>query len=156
MDGTDSAPGSAPAGSGTPATPSWRTSHSVVTGLTTASVVLLLLYLTGRFLWRCNKSAAATAAQAAEAAESASSSRPAPQSRCGGGVALSLLPVFVHVGGAEVTAAECAVCLAEFADGEAGRALPRCGHGFHEPCIATWLRVNTTCPLCRVPVPLKS
>uniref|UniRef100_J3MP35 RING-type E3 ubiquitin transferase n=1 Tax=Oryza brachyantha TaxID=4533 RepID=J3MP35_ORYBR len=51
---------------------------------------------------------------------------------------------------------ECAVCLAELSERETtGRLLPVCGHGFHEECIVTWLRVNTTCPVCRAAVPTK-
>ncbi|OEL25298.1 hypothetical protein BAE44_0013684 [Dichanthelium oligosanthes] len=49
-------------------------------------------------------------------------------------------------------ALECAVCLAELADGEAARFLPRCGHGFHAECVDMWLRGHPTCPLCRVDV----
>ncbi|RLM64497.1 E3 ubiquitin-protein ligase EL5-like [Panicum miliaceum] len=49
-------------------------------------------------------------------------------------------------------ALECAVCLAELADGEAARFLPRCGHGFHAECVDLWLRGHPTCPLCRVDV----
>uniref|UniRef100_A0ACD5WY76 Uncharacterized protein n=1 Tax=Avena sativa TaxID=4498 RepID=A0ACD5WY76_AVESA len=70
----------------------------------------------------------------------------------GGGKALrqsdiAALPVFVHGGAAGV---ECAVCLAEMADGEKGRLLPGCGHRFHVECIDRWFRANSTCPLCRV------
>ncbi|KAJ1271160.1 hypothetical protein BS78_06G107600 [Paspalum vaginatum] len=52
----------------------------------------------------------------------------------------------------ELEALECAVCLAELADGEAARFLPRCGHGFHAECVDLWLRRHPTCPLCRVDV----
>lgn len=45
----------------------------------------------------------------------------------------------------------CAVCLAEFRDGETLRLLPRCGHMFHRDCIDTWLRVQGNCPLRRAP-----
>jgi E3 ubiquitin-protein ligase EL5 len=67
--------------------------------------------------------------------------------------ALRALPLTVysakdHAG----EALECAVCLAELADGEAARFLPRCGHGFHAECVDLWLRGHSTCPLCRVEV----
>ncbi|KAK2630693.1 hypothetical protein QOZ80_7AG0581660 [Eleusine coracana subsp. coracana] len=136
----------------------WRLSRGGATCLTAACVVLLLLYLTARFLWQYNKDAAAAAeAAAAQEVQEAAAAAASPSSSqrqwpCCGGVSASALPVVVHVG---PEAAECAVCLAEFAEGEAGRALPRCGHGFHEACIATWLRLNTTCPLCRAPVASK-
>uniref|UniRef100_A0A0E0MIC7 RING-type domain-containing protein n=1 Tax=Oryza punctata TaxID=4537 RepID=A0A0E0MIC7_ORYPU len=45
--------------------------------------------------------------------------------------------------------AMCPVCLSDFADGEAVRVLPECMHYFHVDCIGTWLRANTSCPLCR-------
>ncbi|CAL5417846.1 unnamed protein product [Camellia sinensis] len=44
---------------------------------------------------------------------------------------------------------ECSVCLNEFQEGETLRLLPKCNHGFHIPCIDTWLRSHTNCPLCR-------
>lgn len=47
---------------------------------------------------------------------------------------------------------DCAVCLAEFEQGEEARALPRCGHRFHVECIDAWFRGNSTCPLCRADV----
>ena len=40
----------------------------------------------------------------------------------------------------------CAVCLAEFQDGETLRLLPRCAHAFHRGCIDTWLRAHVNCP----------
>lgn len=46
-------------------------------------------------------------------------------------------------------AAECAICLAEFADGDAMRVLPECGHGFHARCVERWLVARRTCPTCR-------
>ncbi|KAG0519982.1 LOW QUALITY PROTEIN: hypothetical protein BDA96_08G033600 [Sorghum bicolor] len=45
--------------------------------------------------------------------------------------------------------AECAICLGEFADGDAVRLLPRCRHGFHVHCIDTWLSAHSSCPICR-------
>lgn len=44
---------------------------------------------------------------------------------------------------------ECAICLAEFAQGHRVRVLPRCGHGFHARCIDRWLAARQTCPTCR-------
>ncbi|KAB1219987.1 RING-H2 finger protein ATL54 [Morella rubra] len=44
---------------------------------------------------------------------------------------------------------ECPVCLNEFREDETLRLLPKCSHAFHIPCIDTWLRSHTNCPLCR-------
>ncbi|KAF0925851.1 hypothetical protein E2562_018490 [Oryza meyeriana var. granulata] len=46
-------------------------------------------------------------------------------------------------------AAECAVCIVEFRDGDRARLLPRCGHRFHADCVGAWLQLHSTCPLCR-------
>ncbi|KAG6486603.1 RING-H2 finger protein ATL8-like [Zingiber officinale] len=58
-------------------------------------------------------------------------------------------------GGVELV--DCAICLAEFADGDRVRVLPQCGHGFHAACVDTWLGSNASCPSCRrvlvVPAP---
>jgi len=44
----------------------------------------------------------------------------------------------------------CAICLADFVDGEKLRALPCNGdHVFHPQCLARWLSRNPTCPCCR-------
>jgi hypothetical protein len=75
-------------------------------------------------------------------------------------LAITALPVFVHssssgggdTGGGGPAAAECAICIAEFADGDEGRLLPRCGHRFHARCVDTWFRFHTSCPLCRATV----
>ncbi|KAI3513719.1 hypothetical protein L1887_21058 [Cichorium endivia] len=47
---------------------------------------------------------------------------------------------------------DCSVCLSEFQDDETLRLLPKCNHAFHIPCIDTWLRSHTNCPLCRAGV----
>ncbi|KAL2514083.1 RING-H2 finger protein ATL51 [Forsythia ovata] len=49
---------------------------------------------------------------------------------------------------------ECAVCLSEFQENESLRLLPKCIHAFHLPCIDTWLKSHSNCPLCRVDVNL--
>ncbi|CAN6332702.1 unnamed protein product [Urochloa humidicola] len=74
--------------------------------------------------------------------------------------ALRSIPVEVYGsgGGAGAGAEEeeeeevCAICLGEFADGEKVRVLPRCGHGFHVPCVDAWLLSRGSCPTCRRPV----
>ncbi|XP_073147477.1 RING-H2 finger protein ATL52-like [Henckelia pumila] len=47
---------------------------------------------------------------------------------------------------------ECAVCLGEFQEMESLRLLPKCSHAFHLPCIDTWLKSHSSCPLCRAGV----
>ncbi|XP_043710168.1 RING-H2 finger protein ATL52-like [Telopea speciosissima] len=51
-----------------------------------------------------------------------------------------------------VEGTECSVCLGEFQEDETLRLLPKCSHAFHLPCIDTWLRSHTNCPLCRAPI----
>ncbi|KAG6495119.1 RING-H2 finger protein ATL79-like [Zingiber officinale] len=46
-------------------------------------------------------------------------------------------------------AVECAICLADFVDGDAVRVLPACGHGFHAQCVERWVVARRTCPTCR-------
>ncbi|GAB2292021.1 hypothetical protein Dimus_026269 [Dionaea muscipula] len=48
---------------------------------------------------------------------------------------------------------DCAVFLSEFEEDESLRLLPKCNHAFHLPCIDTWLRSHTNCPMFRAPVP---
>ncbi|XP_071729684.1 E3 ubiquitin-protein ligase SIS3-like [Rutidosis leptorrhynchoides] len=43
---------------------------------------------------------------------------------------------------------DCPICLKEFRINQKVRGLP-CAHIFHKKCIATWLRVNMSCPQCR-------
>ncbi|XWS39766.1 hypothetical protein CRYUN_Cryun18bG0082700 [Craigia yunnanensis] len=51
-----------------------------------------------------------------------------------------------------VEGTECSVCLNEFEEDETLRLLPKCNHAFHIPCIDTWLRSHTNCPMCRAPI----
>lgn len=48
-----------------------------------------------------------------------------------------------------VESTDCSVCLSEFQEDESVRLLPKCNHAFHLPCIDTWLKSNSSCPLCR-------
>ncbi|XP_075500968.1 RING-H2 finger protein ATL52-like [Primulina tabacum] len=51
-----------------------------------------------------------------------------------------------------VEVSDCAVCLSEFQENESLRLLPKCSHAFHLPCIDTWLKSHSNCPLCRAGV----
>lgn len=51
--------------------------------------------------------------------------------------------------GGKLAAGECAICLAEYGDGDEIRILPQCGHGFHVGCIDKWLGSHSSCPSCR-------
>lgn len=44
--------------------------------------------------------------------------------------------------------AECCICLSAYEDGAELLELP-CSHHFHRACIHKWLRINTSCPLCK-------
>lgn len=44
---------------------------------------------------------------------------------------------------------KCCVCLGAMREEQALRALPRCGHRFHDKCIGKWLKAHPTCPVCR-------
>lgn len=44
---------------------------------------------------------------------------------------------------------DCAICLADFLNGDELRVLPKCGHAFHLSCVDTWLGSHSTCPSCR-------
>lgn len=52
-------------------------------------------------------------------------------------------------GDGHVDGSDCSVCLSEFEENESLRLLPKCNHAFHLPCIDTWLRSHSNCPLCR-------
>lgn len=51
-----------------------------------------------------------------------------------------------------IEGSECAVCLSDFQENESLRLLPKCSHAFHLPCIDTWLKSQSNCPLCRASV----
>lgn len=54
--------------------------------------------------------------------------------------------------GGLIDGSECAVCLSEFREDEPLRLMPKCSHAFHLPCIDTWLKSQSSCPLCRADV----
>ncbi|KAK4261461.1 hypothetical protein QN277_004454 [Acacia crassicarpa] len=51
-----------------------------------------------------------------------------------------------------ISVADCSVCLSEFKDDDTIRLLPKCSHAFHIPCIDTWLKSHSSCPLCRASI----
>ncbi|XVF79972.1 hypothetical protein PTKIN_Ptkin15bG0033100 [Pterospermum kingtungense] len=48
--------------------------------------------------------------------------------------------------------AQCSICLGEYQEKEVLRIMPKCGHNFHLSCIDMWLRKQSTCPVCRLPL----
>uniref|UniRef100_A0ACD5TKU3 Uncharacterized protein n=1 Tax=Avena sativa TaxID=4498 RepID=A0ACD5TKU3_AVESA len=74
----------------------------------------------------------------------------APDGAAGlGAKELCALQVLVWESPSSAKAEHCAVCLGEMEDGELGRLLPACRHVFHVGCIDAWLRLSSTCPVCR-------
>ncbi|XP_019461139.1 PREDICTED: RING-H2 finger protein ATL5-like [Lupinus angustifolius] len=47
---------------------------------------------------------------------------------------------------------QCVICLADYKEQELLRIIPKCGHSFHLACVDLWLRKQSTCPLCRLPL----
>lgn len=43
----------------------------------------------------------------------------------------------------------CPICLGDYLTEDTVRCIPECKHCFHVDCIDQWLRVNSSCPLCR-------
>jgi len=44
----------------------------------------------------------------------------------------------------------CSVCMENYLAGDHIRILP-CNHEYHSKCVDNWLKINSTCPLCRQP-----
>ncbi|KAF3441181.1 hypothetical protein FNV43_RR15093 [Rhamnella rubrinervis] len=57
---------------------------------------------------------------------------------------------FNHEAFSSIEDAQCSICLGEYQDKEVLRIMPNCGHNFHLSCIDTWLRKQSTCPVCRI------
>ncbi|CAM0957569.1 unnamed protein product [Alopecurus aequalis] len=73
----------------------------------------------------------------------------APDEAAGlGAKELCSLPVLVWES-SSAAKEHCPVCLGEMEDGQLGRLLPACRHAFHVGCIDAWLRLSSTCPVCR-------
>ncbi|GMI69654.1 Arabidopsis Toxicos en Levadura 68 [Hibiscus trionum] len=48
---------------------------------------------------------------------------------------------------------QCSICLGEYQEKHVLRIMPKRGHNFHLSCIDLWLRKQSTCPVCRLPLP---
>ncbi|KAL6593880.1 hypothetical protein ACP70R_048781 [Stipagrostis hirtigluma subsp. patula] len=141
-----------------------------IAGNVLVAVLFFVAVMWRIFFWRTGQAEGAVAPEVEDAAAAAAArpsssgaSTPCESPRAAGmrKEELLALPVFVHcspaaaaedgagVGGTKV---ECAVCISELRDGDAGRLLPRCGHRFHAECVDRWFRSHVTCPLCRAVV----
>uniref|UniRef100_A0A2P2LZA6 Ring finger protein n=2 Tax=Rhizophora mucronata TaxID=61149 RepID=A0A2P2LZA6_RHIMU len=69
-------------------------------------------------------------------------------------VIVSAIPTmkFSHDAFSSVEDAQCSICLGEYEEKEVLRIMPKCGHSFHLSCIDIWLRKQSTCPVCRLPI----
>ncbi|XP_029150686.2 putative RING-H2 finger protein ATL61 [Arachis hypogaea] len=47
---------------------------------------------------------------------------------------------------------QCVICLADYKEREMLRIMPKCDHTFHLSCIDIWLRKQSTCLVCRLPL----
>ncbi|KAL2516909.1 RING/U-box superfamily protein [Abeliophyllum distichum] len=47
--------------------------------------------------------------------------------------------------------AVCCICLARYVNNDELRELP-CSHFFHKECVDKWLKINSSCPLCKADV----
>lgn len=43
----------------------------------------------------------------------------------------------------------CSICIEDYEDSEMLRMMPQCRHYFHKDCVDAWLKVKTSCPICR-------
>lgn len=69
-------------------------------------------------------------------------------------VALPTSTYYTHSAGSppspsSSSGSNCAICLAEFSDGDNIKSLPKCNHHFHVVCIDKWLLSHSSCPTCR-------
>ncbi|XVF04206.1 hypothetical protein REPUB_Repub05bG0062300 [Reevesia pubescens] len=54
------------------------------------------------------------------------------------------------ISSAAAAAHECGICLEDFQEKEVCWVLFKCNHIFHKPCVEEWLKINFSCPLCRI------
>lgn len=67
---------------------------------------------------------------------------------------IDTLPTTTHTQQTCGSQGKCAVCLEEFCEGAEVVVLP-CTHRFHgEECVKPWLRMHSSCPICRYEMPV--
>lgn len=49
----------------------------------------------------------------------------------------------------EIIETDCNICMDHFTFRQYKRTLPKCNHTFHKKCIDSWLKKNSSCPVCR-------
>lgn len=49
----------------------------------------------------------------------------------------------------ELIESDCNICMDHFEYRQYKRTLPKCNHTFHKKCIDSWLKKNSSCPICR-------
>ncbi|XP_008789970.1 RING-H2 finger protein ATL64-like [Phoenix dactylifera] len=115
------------------------------------NVLLIVLFYFGIWRFFCKKNQRVDTNAATTSSSAPNSPNLYPRNGRLDSRVLSSLPIFVYsIGSEEKT--ECAVCLMEFKEGEEGRLLPRCNHGFHTECVDMWFQSHSTCPLCRASI----
>ncbi|MQM00246.1 hypothetical protein Taro_032974 [Colocasia esculenta] len=141
----------------------YGTDMAIVVGILLSGFLLGILLMIGvRYCLRRRRGARDPAAAAAAAGDA--DQKP---SRGGGGAGEehpSEPPTLYTPGETQMAgaAAECAICLTEFSEGDALRVLPACRHGFHVECVERWLASAAgssrhpsrkapapSCPVCR-------
>ncbi|KAK8946539.1 E3 ubiquitin-protein ligase ATL6 [Platanthera zijinensis] len=124
--------------------------------LSTVVIFVLLLHAYGRWLLRGGRTTGVSEVHLPGRWSSAAEAEEVGFSRIVNGLdakVVAALPEFVYrATEKQGRTADCVVCLSAMEDGERGRILPRCGHGFHAGCIDAWLTAQSTCPICRAAV----
>ncbi|XAR63120.1 hypothetical protein NMG60_11022952 [Bertholletia excelsa] len=69
-------------------------------------------------------------------------------------VVIAAIPtlMFNHAAFTSMEDALCTICLGEYQENEVLRIIPKCCHTFHLSCVDVWLRNQSTCPVCRLPL----
>ncbi|KAJ1435782.1 Zinc finger, RING-type [Sesbania bispinosa] len=58
--------------------------------------------------------------------------------------------VVENKGGSSISiSSSCSICLGDYKESDMLRLLPDCGHLYHLACVDPWLRLHSTCPICR-------